>query len=195
MPEVTYKTEMSVPIDRIWDFVKDMNNWAPMLTGYQGHEIEDDEHSVWTLKGDVGILSRTVKLAVVITEWVDGERVSFTLEGLNEAVSGDGTFEMSADEAAAPAVVEAPAPQKGLFARLLEWFFATVFKKKFGEVERALPAPSSGAASLSFRLRMEAAGPTGPLVNAMLEPALMPATEDLGNKIAAHLEQAQATAA
>jgi hypothetical protein len=38
---------------------------------------------------------------------------------------------------------------------------------------------------------MDAGGPTGPLVNAMLEPALLPAAEDLGNKIAAHLTGAQ----
>jgi hypothetical protein len=36
---------------------------------------------------------------------------------------------------------------------------------------------------------MEAGGPSGPLVNAMLGPALLPAAEDLANRIAAHLEQ------
>ena len=41
---------------------------------------------------------------------------------------------------------------------------------------------------LTFTLRMDAGGPTGPLVNAMLAPALEPAVEDLANKIAAHLE-------
>ena len=40
---------------------------------------------------------------------------------------------------------------------------------------------------LSFRLRMDAGGPTAPLVNAMLEPALLPATEDLAQRIAAHV--------
>ena len=41
---------------------------------------------------------------------------------------------------------------------------------------------------------MEAGGPTGPLVNAMLAPALAPAAEDLANRIAAHLEKAHAAA-
>jgi hypothetical protein len=45
------------------------------------------------------------------------------------------------------------------------------------------------ASQLTFRLRMDAGGPSGPLVNAMLAPALQPAAEDLANKIAAHLEQ------
>ena len=37
-------------------FVSDMNNWAPFLTGYQKHEIIDDTDSIWTLKGEVGML-------------------------------------------------------------------------------------------------------------------------------------------
>jgi hypothetical protein len=54
---------------------------------------------------------------------------------------------------------------------------------------RAAARPASGTASqLTFTLRMEAGGPAGPLVNAMLAPALLPAAEDLANKIAAHLE-------
>jgi hypothetical protein len=36
---------------------------------------------------------------------------------------------------------------------------------------------------------MEAGGPTGPLVNAMLEPALIPATEDLATRIVEHLRR------
>ena len=48
------------------------------------------------------------------------------------------------------------------------------------------------AAQLVFTLRMDAGGPTGPLVNAMLGPALLPAAEDLANKIAAHVEKLHA---
>jgi carbon monoxide dehydrogenase subunit G len=196
MPEVTYTTVMNLPVATIWDFVKDMNQWAPMLTGYQGHEVQSETDSVWTLKGDVGILSRTVKLAVHITEWVDAERVSFTLTGLNEVVEGGGTFTMAQAAAgeAAVAVVAAPAASVGPWRRFLNWLFRAMFKRKFGTVERAaLSPPAAGGVSshLTFTLRMDAGGPTAPLVNAMLEPALLPAAEDLGNKIAAHLEAAE----
>ncbi len=196
MPEVTYTTVMNRPVATIWDFVKDMNQWAPMLTGYQGHEVQSETDSVWTLKGDVGILSRTVKLAVHITEWVDAERVSFTLTGLNEVVEGGGTFTMAQAAAGetAVAVVAAPAASVGPWRRFLNWLFRAMFKRKFGTVERAaLSPPTAGGVSshLTFTLRMDAGGPTAPLVNAMLEPALLPAAEDLGNKIAAHLEAAE----
>lgn len=196
MPEVTYTTSMSIPREAIWEFVKDMNNWAPFLTGYQKHEIIDEKDSIWTLKGDVGVLSRMVKLKAHITEWDGPNKVSFTLTGMNEAVDGGGELLMTdyteatvAAEQAAPA-----APKVGIFKRFINWIFRFFFTLVNGSgPKREAPAVQVGAgkpaSQLKFTLRMEAGGPTGPLVNAMLEPALMPAAEDLANKIAAHLEK------
>lgn len=190
MPEVEYRTSMSVPPEAVWDFVKDMNNWAPFLTGYQKHEVLSETDSIWTLKGDVGILSRVVQLRAHVTEWNGPERVSFTLTGLNEQVDGGGTLEMCAYADASPA----PAPRRpGLLARLVRWFFRLVFRRLHGPgPERAAP-DGKPAAQLVFRLRMDALGPTGPIVNAMLGPALLPAAEDLANKIAAHVERTHAS--
>ncbi len=193
MPEVEYATTMSLPRPLVWEFVKDMNNWAPFLTGYQKHEILDETDSVWTLKGDVGILSRVVKLKAHITEWVDQERVAFTLTGLNEKVDGGGVLVMD------DVVVDAPPPprpvRRWFGRRLLEWFFRRLFRRMHGEGPRRLAPAGAALAQLTFTLRMDAGGPTGPLVNAMLGPALMPAAEDLANKIAAHLERTHLEAA
>jgi len=199
MPEVEYTTTMALSRTLVWDFVKDMNNWAPMLTGYQTHEILDETDSVWTLKGDVGILSRTVKLRAHVTEWIDRERVEFTLTGLNEKVDGGGVLVMSEEPVGGGDTAIAVAPKKRAWfgRRFLDWFFRRMFKKKFGDGPKRIAAPAGATerARLTFTLRMDAGGPTGPLVNAMLGPALMPAAEDLANKIAAHLEREHAGAA
>jgi carbon monoxide dehydrogenase subunit G len=196
MPEVEYTTTMALSRELVWEFVKDMNNWAPMLTGYQTHEILDETDSLWTLKGDVGILSRTVKLRAHVTEWIDREKVSFTLTGLNEKVDGGGVLVMETietkPEAPAPPA-EAPKKKKRRWfgRRFLDWFFRRMFRRKFGPGPERLAAPATAAerARLTFTLRMDAGGPTGPLVNAMLGPALEPACQDLADKIAAHLER------
>jgi len=190
VPEVEYSTRVGLPREAVWDFVKDMNNWAPYLTGYQKHEVLSETDSIWTLKGDVGVLARIVKLKAHVTEWNGPSRVSFTLTGLNEQVDGDGTLEMETSDAQAPA---APAAivKRSWFARLVDSIVLFFFRRAHGPaVERALPV-AGPASQLKFRLRMDAGGPTGPLVNAMLGPALMPAAEDLANKIAAHLERGQ----
>ncbi len=188
MPEVEYSTRMALSRELVWEFVKDMNNWAPMLTGYQKHEIVDDTDSVWTLKGDVGILSRVVRLKAHVTEWLDRDRVAFTLEGLNEKVDGGGLLVMEDVTADAP---PAPAPKRRWFGRrFLDWLARRMFRRMHGAGPMRLAAPTAAAGTrLTFTLRMEAGGPTGPLVNAMLGPALLPAAEDLANKIAAHLER------
>jgi carbon monoxide dehydrogenase subunit G len=193
MPQVEYTTKVAISCDAIWDFVKDMNNWAPFLTGYQRHEILSGTDSIWTLKGDVGVLARVVNLRAHVTEWNGPARVSFTLTGLNELVEGGGTLEMAPiAEGTTGLVPEAPVKQPSRLARLIQAIFRLLFRRMYG----ALPAraePSGGPASqLTFRLRMDAGGPTGPLVNAMLAPALLPAAEDLANKIAAHLENGNA---
>ncbi|HMJ55046.1 MAG TPA: SRPBCC family protein [Polyangiaceae bacterium] len=193
MPEVEYTTFVNLPPEKVWDFVKDMNNWAPFLTGYQKHEILNETDSVWTLKGDVGVLARTVELKAHITEWSGPERVSFTLAGVNELVDGGGTLLMgpyTPPVGGATPVVK----RRSFFQRLLDAVFRFFFRRMNGPAPerqaRALPTANGSASKLQFVLRMDAGGPSGPLVNAMLGPALLPAAEDLANKIAAHLERA-----
>jgi hypothetical protein len=189
MPEVEYATTVNLPPEVVWDFVKDMNNWAPFLTGYQKHEIVNETDSIWTLKGDVGMLARRVELRAHITEWAGPERVSFTLTGLNEEVDGGGVLMMS-KASGAPAV--APVKKVSFFRRMVNSMFRFFFRLVNGKgAQRSDKALVIGlnASELRFTLRMDAGGPTGPLVNAMLAPALLPAAEDLANKIAAHLEK------
>ena len=51
MPEAIHTLRVALPPESVWDFVKDMNKWAPMLTGYQKHTIVTETKSLWTLKG------------------------------------------------------------------------------------------------------------------------------------------------
>ncbi len=195
MPEVEYTTTVNMPPTAIWEFVKDMNNWAPFLTGYQKHEILSDTDSIWTLKGDVGVLARMVRLKAHVTEWEGPSRVAFTLTGMNEDVDGGGTLVMG-PYVGAPAS-GALAKRPSFFRRMIDAVFRFFFRKMHGGTSRAqLPAAQIGenASQLTFTLRMDAGGPTGPLVNAMLGPALLPAAEHLANKIAAHLEKGQRAA-
>ena len=185
MPEVSHTTTVGRPTAEVWEFVKDMNNWAPFVTGYQSHEQLSETDSLWTLKGDVGILSRTVELRAHVTEWDGPSRVTFTLTGINEDIEGGGTLVMEACTAAPP---KEP-PKLGLFARILRFLFRKV---RGAPPERQLQRAGEPASQLTFTLRMDAGGATGPLVNAMLGPALAPAAEELASKIAAHLESSAA---
>ncbi len=95
MPDVSYTTVMRAPCSEVWEFVRDMNNWAPFARGYQSHEVIDERESIWTVKGDLGPISRVTKFHITITEWIEAERVAFTLTGLNEPITGQGAIQLS----------------------------------------------------------------------------------------------------
>ena len=188
MAEIEYSTSARLPVESIWDFVKEMDNWAPFLTGYQGHEKHSETDSTWTLKGDVGVLQRVVKFRAHVTEWAGPERVRFDLEGLNEPMKGSGTFWIGSYEQADEP--ETP-KQRGLLGRIVEAVLRLFHRMVHGRVERGADAdagPGEGMAKLTFRLQLEPGGPMAPMINAMMQPAMSVAAEDLANKIIAHLE-------
>ena len=197
MAATEYATTTKLPIARIWDFVQDMDNWAPLLTGYQKHEKLSETESLWTVKGDVGVLARVVQFRVEVVEWSAPERVRFTLRGLNEQMEGEGSFSLEPfeDERAAPASV---APRRGRLGHALDAIVGFLYRLLHGRSERGAHAdsgPGEGMVKLSFALRIDAGGPTAPMVNAMMQPALRPAAEDLANRIITHLEAREADSA
>lgn len=190
MAEVEYTTTAKLPVQTIWDFVEDMDNWARFVAGYQEHERQGDDESVWVLKGDVGTLTRVLKFQVHVTEWAGPHRVTFELKGLNEPMTGHGRFEMEAyEDASAVATVEPG--HRGFFSRLIEALARFFFRRRFGRASRGEGAdagPGAGMARLSFRLVLEPGGPMAPMINAMMKPAMVVAAEDLANKIIGELE-------
>jgi carbon monoxide dehydrogenase subunit G len=186
--ETEYSTTARIPIETIWDFVQEMDNWAPFVTGYQGHRKHSDTESTWTLKGDVGVLTRTLSFQVHVTEWAGPGRVSFRLDGQSEPMAGEGTFTMEPWEESAP---RAPEPRRSLARRIAEAIAGFFYRLVRGRAERApaAAAPASGATRLTFRLRIDPGGPMAPMINAMIKPMLRPAAEDLANRIMGELER------
>ncbi len=193
MAEAEYATTAKLPVEAIWEFVKDMDNWAHFVRGYQTHQKQSEDDSVWTLKGDLGVMARLLEFRVHVTEWAGPERVTFELEGLNEPMQGGGEFRMEPYEEGGVAGASESAPRRNPLLRLLEVivrFFLRLFGG--GRSQRADSAagagPGEGMARLSFRLRIDPGGPMAPMVNAMIKPVLFPVAEELANQIMAHLE-------
>jgi carbon monoxide dehydrogenase subunit G len=189
MASYEHHIETRLSVDAIWDFVREMDNWAPFLTGYQKHEKQSETESTWTLKGDVGMLARTLRFKVLITEWAGPERVSFSLKGINEPMSGAGSFTMQALGAAAPPPAPEPPRPRGLAAlwdRIVRFFFRRVAGPA---VVREQPAAGAATTRMSFMLRVDPGGPMAPMIDALMKPAMAAAAEDLAQRIIATLEQ------
>lgn len=94
MPSGIHEIELDVSRSDIWDFISKIHKWAPLVPGYIEHEMINDRQSTWTIKGDFGIVQKTVKLQVDITEWNEPDCVTFNLSGLNEDIIGNGYFKI-----------------------------------------------------------------------------------------------------
>lgn len=183
MPEVIYSKTIRATEAQIWDFVKDIDNWASFIMGYQSHVIVDDRHSSWTVRGEVGVLARTVGLDVTITEWLEPQCVRFQLEGTTERFDGDGAFLIGA--AAQPEGIDFVGTQRrgGALRRL----FRRLFARRAAKRQAAKAADAAHGTEFSFRLTMQAGGMTGPVVNAMMEPLMVKAADDLAEKLTAEI--------
>ena len=149
-----------------------MNNWAPFLTGYQKHEIVERDRLDLDAQGRRRRSSRaSCELRRTSPSGTAPSGSSFTLTGLNEAVDGGGTLRDRHGRAQRRRRAAASAAEAALLRRRsLDWLFRRSFRRMHGAGPARL-APRAGrraASRLTFTLRMDAGGPTGPLVNAML---------------------------
>ncbi|WP_058307082.1 CoxG family protein [Gracilibacillus massiliensis] len=92
MPNGKHNMKLEVPIAKVWEFVRDMNNWAPLVPGYLEHQRITERQSTWKFKGDIGIMQKTVALRVDIKEWIEPTTVTFNLTGIYDNIVGKGSF-------------------------------------------------------------------------------------------------------
>jgi carbon monoxide dehydrogenase subunit G len=93
MPSGMHQVKVHLSIEEVWDFVKEMDHWAPLIPGYIHHEKINEHQSTWEFKSDIGIMKKKVSLLIDIKEWKEPTKVTFSLKGINEKFSGNGYFE------------------------------------------------------------------------------------------------------
>lgn len=204
MPEVEHSTTIAASLPDVWNFVEDMDNWAPFLTGYQRHEKLNKDESIWVVKGELSGLTRTAEFKVQVTEWNEPTRVTFVMEGLQEPVTGSGEFIATDLAAAGPGSAAPPPapvaiqPSHGWFARVWERLSRWLLRRATKSVDLQPVQSSAGAGpkntQITFRLNVHAGGATGPVLNLLLAPMLKPVAEDLALKIANAVDSRTPTA-
>ena len=206
MPAVSHTATLQAPPEQVWTFVRSFDNWASFIDGYQKHEVIDDTHSTWSIKGTAGSVTRTVTFDVEITEWHEGDHVTFTLTGRSEPLTGTGRFltqDVKAPSGPADPISPALAREKrqGPLARLLDrlgrWLHRRTLQRDAAAPAAAAPAtapPSfaapgeGGGTDLTFDLDLTAGGMMAPMINPMMVPMLTPVAENLANRLSAAIQ-------
>ncbi|MEW5551214.1 SRPBCC family protein [Peribacillus frigoritolerans] len=92
MSEGVHSIILPVSKKTVWGFVSSIDRWAPLVPGYINHEMINERTLIWEFKSDLGLMKKKIKLEVNILEWIEPDKVTFKLKGLNEKFDGHGYF-------------------------------------------------------------------------------------------------------
>ena len=95
MPNATHTVNLPLSNQVTWDFLKDYNNWAPLMPGYIAHEVQNESQFTWIYLADLGFTKKTIKLQVDMKEFTELSEVKFDLKGLSDNFEGSGYFKIS----------------------------------------------------------------------------------------------------
>ncbi|MFT3931213.1 MAG: SRPBCC family protein [Spongiibacteraceae bacterium] len=92
MIEAEHSIAINTNIDRAWNYVQDIRQWAMLFPGCKECDVIDENNSKWIIKVGAGGLVKTVNVLVHIEEWAGPERVNFSYKLENEPVIGSGSY-------------------------------------------------------------------------------------------------------
>ena len=144
MPEISRSATVRVPPEVVWDFVKDFDNWAPFMMGYQSHQYVKDRESIWKLKAKLAGVTRVTKIHVNITEWDESQhRIAFTIKGVSEPINGSGSVTMQIckqEELGTLVTVEMALNYKGLIGAVMNPLITPLLKEVAQELATKIVA-------------------------------------------------------
>ena len=92
MVNASASVDLAMPAPVVWSFVERYDNWADLFPGYQRHRLTQDGASIWTVRGDLGVLSRIVEVEIRPGPRDAAGAITFAVNGITEEVAGTGTF-------------------------------------------------------------------------------------------------------
>lgn len=125
--------EVDRPIEDIWVFVKDMNNWAVQMPGYISHQVVDENKSSWTVQVNLGPFKRPVVIDIEVTKWLRPSEVEFNLRGRFEPFHGSGRYRAEARGASTKITLDFEAEPSGSMAKMIEGLGRPVLERVANE--------------------------------------------------------------
>ncbi len=134
MPSVTHSATVEAPLASTWAFVRDMQNWAELLPGFEGLTKHSDVDSTWKVRGDVGILTKLVTMDVHVNEWVEQDHVDFSVVCREEPLTAEGTLRArSIDDVRTTLDFELEANAGGMLGPVVNALLKTVMPRMAGD--------------------------------------------------------------
>ena len=92
MAIASHSVVISAPVENVWEYVSQVENWATMVPAYKEHEQIDEKKSIWVFEGNFKGIKKTVKMELNVTEFDEPSIIRFELKGLTDNFTGSGRF-------------------------------------------------------------------------------------------------------
>jgi len=92
MAIASHSVIIPTPVENVWEYVSQLENWATMVPAYKEHEKIDEQKSVWTFEGNFKGFKKTVKMELNVTEFQEPSIIRFEIKGLTDNFTGSGKF-------------------------------------------------------------------------------------------------------
>lgn len=150
MPDVRHSVVVEAPLPTTWAFVRDMQNWAELVPGFEDMTTSSDTDSEWKVRGDVGILTKLVTLVVHVDEWVEQSHVNFSMVCREEPLTAKGSLTAAAlDEGRTSLDFALEATAGGMLGPVVNALLKTVMPRMAsdfaGSIKREIEAGTAGA--------------------------------------------------
>lgn len=88
-----YTVKLELPLAKVWKIIGAYEILVPLLPGYFGHQIINQNESVWTIKREIGLLKKKFDIMVVVQEWNEPSSIKLDFKDRKERFSGSVFFE------------------------------------------------------------------------------------------------------
>ena len=156
MIEAEHTVSIASAIENVWEYVKDIENWASLIPGSQSCEKINSDDSRWTVKVGTGGLVRKVTVLVHVEQWDAPSQVRFSYRLQGDPVVGSGSYSASRISARETEIslkirVEGSGPMSRLWEAMSTPLLPQLAKSFSGrlkaEIEKAASEPESQAAA------------------------------------------------
>jgi len=87
MPLYSYDVNVNVPIEEVWDYVANFQNWAPLISGFVSYTPINSKEIHWVFVTNLVLYKKRTEVISEITTWRKPSTIVVNLRGVTDELN------------------------------------------------------------------------------------------------------------